>query len=158
MFGLLAAVSYASYLLALRGARRRANEGVESIATVATLTLISAVILAGLVRLEGETFAIPSMATFGILVAYAVLIQVIAWVLISGALPHVPASRAGLVLLLQPTLAFGWDLALFGRPTSIVELLGAALTLVAIYLGLTGRTQQQVPPDSQQASSGSQQA
>jgi len=150
-FGLLAAVAYASYLLALRGAGRRAGDGVEAVATVATLSLVSAVVLAGLVRLEGETFAIPSLSTFGVLLAYAVLIQVVAWVLISGALPRVPASRAGLLLLLQPTLAFVWDILLFARPTSAVELSGAALTLGAIYLGLTSAGQQQPPAVSRQA-------
>lgn len=150
-FGLLAAVSYASYLLALRGARRRAAEGVDAIATVATLSLISAVALAGLVHLEGETFAIPNASTFGMLIAYAVLIQVVAWVVISGALPHVPASRAGLLLLLQPTLAFVWDILLFDRPTTALELAGAVMTLGAIYLGVTSSGQQQAPGASQQA-------
>jgi len=153
VLGLLAAVSYASYLLALRGARRRASEGVEPIATVATLSLVSAVVLGGLVQLEGETFAIPSFGTFGILMAYAVLIQVVAWVVISGALPRVPASRAGLLLLLQPTLAFVWDMLLFARPTSALEFAGAALTLGAIYLGLTSAGQPQHAP-----ATGSQQA
>jgi drug/metabolite transporter (DMT)-like permease len=139
-FGLLTAVSYGSYLLTLRQARRRAG-GADAMATVATLSLISAAILAALVWLEGETFAIPDLTNAGVLLSYAVVIQVVAWVLISSGLPGVAASRAGLVLLLQPTFAFVWDLVLFRRPTSGIELLGAVLTLVAIYLGLTGRPQ-----------------
>lgn len=148
-FGLLTAVSYASYLLTLRLARQRA-EGADVMATVATLSLVSAVILAVAVRLEGESFAIPSGGTAGILLAYAVLIQVIAWVLISSGLPRLAASQAGLLLLLQPTLAFVWDIVMFQRPTSAIELVGALLTLGAIYLGLTGARQQQ-PSGPQQA-------
>jgi len=151
VFGLCTAISYATYLLSLRSARRRAGAGVDAMATVATLSLISAAILAVLVALEGETFAVPDLATAGTLVAYALLIQVVAWVLISSGLPHIPASRAGLVLLLQPTLAFVWDVLLFARPTSIIEACGALLTIGAIYLGLTGRSQQQSPPASQHA-------
>ena len=139
-FGLLTAVSYGSYLVALRQARRRGG-ATDSLATVATLSLISAAILAGLVGVEGETFAVPDLKNAGILLAYAVVAQVLAWVLISSALPHLEASRAGLVLLLQPTLAFGWDLLLFRRPTTSVELSGAVLALGAIYLGLTGRVE-----------------
>ncbi|KPK05187.1 MAG: hypothetical protein AMS20_07145 [Gemmatimonas sp. SG8_28] len=139
-FGLLTAVSYGSYLLALRQARRRAGRA-DAMATVASLSLLSAVILAGMVWLEGETFAIPDVRNAGVLLSYAIVVQVVAWVLISSGLPGVAASRAGLLLLLQPTLAFVWDLLLFARPTSSVELLGAVLTLVAIYLGLTGRRQ-----------------
>lgn len=141
-FGLLTAVSYASYLLTLRLARQRAD-GADVMATVATLSLVSAAILAVSVRLEGETFAIPTAGTAGILLAYAVLIQVIAWVLISSGLPRLAASQAGLLLLLQPTLAFVWDIVLFRRPTSAIELVGAVITLGAIYLGLTGARQQQ---------------
>ena len=137
-FGLLTAVSYGSYLVSLRQARRRGG-ATDSLATVATLSLISAAILAGLVGVEGETFAVPDLRNAGILLAYAVLAQVLAWVLISSGLPHLEASRAGLVLLLQPTLAFVWDLLLFHRPTTTVELGGAVVALGAIYLGLTGR-------------------
>jgi len=58
----------------------------------------------------------------------------------------------GLILLLQPALAFVWDILFFGRPTRAVELVGAAITLGAIYLGLTGRQpQQQLPSEAEQA-------
>ncbi len=137
-FGLLTAVSYGSYLITLRQARRRAGTA-EAMATIATLSLLSAAILAALVQLEGETFAIPDLPNAGILLTYAVVVQVTGWVLISSGLPGLEASRAGLLLLLQPTLAFVWDLVLFSRPTSGIELLGALMTLVAIYLGLTGQ-------------------
>jgi len=145
-FGLLTAVSYGSYLVSLRQARRRGG-ATDSLATVATLSLISAVILAGLVGLEGETFAVPDVKNAGILLAYGVLAQVVAWVLISSGLPHLEASRAGLVLLLQPTLAFVWDLLLFHRPTTPVELLGAVVAIGAIYLGLTGRSERRLAGD-----------
>lgn len=148
-FGLLTAVSYGSYLVSLRQARSRGG-ATDSLATVATLSLISAAILAGLVGVERETFAVPDLGNAGILLAYAVLAQVLAWVLISSGLPHLEASRAGLVLLLQPTLAFVWDLLLFRRPTTPVELSGAVLALGAIYLGLTGRTE--VSPSGEQGS------
>ena len=39
------------------------------------------------------------------------------------------------VLLLQPALAFIWDVVLFDRPTAVLEVVGAMLALVAIYLG-----------------------
>jgi drug/metabolite transporter (DMT)-like permease len=43
-----------------------------------------------------------------------------------------------LILLLQPSLAFVWDVVLFDRPTQATEVLGAVLALVAIYLGAVG--------------------
>jgi len=47
----------------------------------------------------------------------------------------VPASRVGLILLLQPTLAFIWDVLIFARPFGTQEIAGAALAIAAIGLG-----------------------
>jgi drug/metabolite transporter (DMT)-like permease len=49
------------------------------------------------------------------------------------------AALIGLILLLQPTLAFVWDVLFFARPAMPLEVLGVLLTLVAIYLGTTSR-------------------
>jgi drug/metabolite transporter (DMT)-like permease len=64
-----------------------------------------------------------------------VLCQAIGWIFISRALSRIQASRAGLILLLQPTLAFVWDVLFFSRPTVALDVIGASLTLAAIYLG-----------------------
>ena len=150
VLGLLTALCYASYLLTLRKAQAEVGE-LDAVSTMAVLCLISATLLVGAVWLEGETFRIPDGETFGVLLAYALVPQVAGWLLISTALPKVQASRAGLILLLQPALAFVWDLLFFGRPTKAVELLGAMITLGAIYLGLTGRQpQQQLPSEAEQ--------
>ncbi len=138
VLGVLTALCYASYLLSLRRAQAEPRAP-DAMVTVAVLCLVAAVLAAGAVGLEGESFRIPDRWTWSVLVAYALVPQVAGWVLISRALPRVEASRAGLILLLQPSLAFVWDLLLFGRPTTPVELLGAGLTLCAIYLGATGR-------------------
>lgn len=45
------------------------------------------------------------------------------------------ASQVGLILLLQPMLAFVWDVLFFRRSFGGVQLAGAALALAAIYLG-----------------------
>jgi drug/metabolite transporter (DMT)-like permease len=47
----------------------------------------------------------------------------------------VGASQVGLVLLLQPACAFIWDSLFFGRQFTFIELTGAGITLIAIYLG-----------------------
>jgi len=138
LLGVLTGLFYASYILTLR--RAQAAVGAPSaMVTVAALCLVGAVVAAGAVVLEGESFRIPDAWTWGVLVAYGLIPQVAGWVLISRALPRLEMSRTGLVLLLQPALAFVWDLLLFRRPTTTVELLGATLTLCAIYLGATGR-------------------
>ncbi len=148
LLGVLTGLFYASYILSLRWAQS-APGAPSAMVTVALLCLVGSVFAAGAVQIEGESFRIPDAWSWGVLIAYGLIPQVAGWVLISRALPQVEASRAGLVLLLQPALAFVWDLLLFRRPTTAVELLGAALTLCAIYLGATGRrpVSNTPPPD-----------
>ena len=44
-------------------------------------------------------------------------------------------TLAGLILTLQPLLALLWDILIFGRGLSALELVGACLTVAGIYLG-----------------------
>jgi len=52
------------------------------------------------------------------------------------------------VLLLQPTLAFTWDVLFFHRPTDVTDVVGAGLALAAIYLGTTRPRGEDVNPAS----------
>lgn len=137
-FGLATAVTYAGYLLTLR---RSQSEPVRLGATpnLAIITLITAGLLAASNTIEGHSLAIPDAQTWTSLVAYGVFCQALGWIVISRALPHVDASRAGLILLLQPSLTFIWDVLFFGRPTTFIEVFGALLALGAIYLGNTAK-------------------
>ena len=85
--------------------------------------------------MEGKSFAIPSYADLGWLVAYGVLSHCIGWLFITSALSEVSSVEAGLALLLQPTLSFVWDVLFFGRQMTATELVGACIALFAIYLG-----------------------
>ena len=55
---------------------------------------------------------------------------------------EVTAVEMGLALLLQPTLSFAWDVLFFDRPMTAIELTGAGIALVAIYLGSRPASQQ----------------
>jgi drug/metabolite transporter (DMT)-like permease len=105
---------------------------------MANLTLVSfssAAILAPVALAEGSSFAIFDIQTLLSLIAYGIFSQALGWILISTGLPATRASRAGLLLLLQPALAFVWDVLFFKRETSIIGYTGVALTIFAIYLG-----------------------
>lgn len=141
IFGLVTALSYACYLLVLRWAvRRRPNLGAT--ANVALISLACAGLLALEMARAGESFAIPSPADWGWLLIYGLACHGLGWVLISLGLGRIPASRAGLALLLQPTLSFVWDMLFFARPTTGLEASGAALALGAIYLGSASQGEQ----------------
>jgi len=133
-FGALTALLYATFLLVLRHVQS-GPEAPEPVVTVAILSIVGAVVLAAYVWIGDESFVVTDRNTWTLLVAYAIVCHVIGWVLISTGLPGLEASRAGLVLLLQPALAFVWDVVFFDRPTAVIELLGAVLALAAIYLG-----------------------
>ena len=134
IFGLLTGVFYAAYILALRRARL-ADPEPSPAGDLAIASFACALCLGAVAPVTGESLVLPHAEAAGLLASYALVAQVLGWVLISGALSRVPASRVGLVLLLQPTLAFVWDVWFFDRPFSLREGAGAALTLAAIYLG-----------------------
>jgi drug/metabolite transporter (DMT)-like permease len=61
--------------------------------------------------------------------------QCLGWLAISSGLAGVRPALAGLILLLQPTLSYLWDVLFFDKPTGLVELCGVALALGGIYCG-----------------------
>jgi drug/metabolite transporter (DMT)-like permease len=134
IYGVLTAISYAFYLLSLRAARRE-RERVSAVANLAVVSLVTAVLLTMVAGITGESLRIPDGHTLLVLVAYGVLCQALGWIVISRTFHQVDASRAALILLLQPALTFLWDIAFFGRPTTMIEAGGAALAIVAIYMG-----------------------
>ena len=105
------------------------------------VSAFSALFLIPVVLMSGETFTIPTVASFGSLVGLALFSQTIGWILITTNLPRVSPSIAGLLLLLQPALAFVWDVLLLDRPTTFINWLGVLVVLLAIYLGMTGSKQ-----------------
>lgn len=133
---LFCAVMYTFYLLVLRRSQMR-DVRLRPIANLAIISVITAAMLGPVGYLQGEKFAIPDAQTAWSLVGLGVLCQAVGWIIISWAVTKIEASRVGLLLLLQPTLTFVWDILFFDRPTTSVEILGALLTIVAIYFGST---------------------
>ena len=138
IFGLFAAAFYSAFTLSLRALQARTT-ALPTLATLAWVSLVSAGCLAVSALVEGQSFAIVNIKTLFSLLALGLVSQVLGWVVIATALPRLRASLAGLLLLLQPLLAFAWDVLFFHRPATLVNLAGVALALGAIYMGGTGR-------------------
>jgi drug/metabolite transporter (DMT)-like permease len=134
IFGLLTAVFYAAYILALRRARAESPAG-SIVSDLMIVSFVSAGMLFAGSGLGGAGISLPDPHSAWLLAGYALVAQVLGWLLIAGSLPHVAASRVGLILLLQPTLAFLWDVLIFARPFGPREMAGAALAIIAIGLG-----------------------
>jgi len=137
VLALLAAVSYAGYILVLRNFQSKF--AVSAFPTIGLVALITSVVLALEALAIKESFAIPDLQSWGALAGYGLFSQVLGWVLISNGLPKIEASRAGLILLLQPTFSFVWDILFFNRATTWLELSGALIALFAIYMGVTAK-------------------
>ena len=130
--GLATGVAYAAYNLGLKRAQREAPLAVEPILVVSTLQCALLLGLAGVA--EGVSFAIPDARSLAALVALGLIGQCLGWVLIGRALPRLRVATVGLLLLLQPLLAFVFDVLLFARPTAAHEWIGVAMSLAGIFI------------------------
>ena len=138
MMGILTAFLYASFLLSLR--KLQADMATSSFFYVLMLvSIVTAFFLAIEMIRSGDTFTIPTIKSLFALGSLGLFSQVIGWILITNALPHVRASYSGLILLLQPALAFIWDVLFFHRPTTLLNWAGVILALFAIYIATTGK-------------------
>ncbi len=137
LFGLLTALSYTVFLLSLRRIQS-AKDAALRFTPLMFVSLFSALFLGLMLLASGTSFAVPTMTGIFSLVALGLFSQAIGWILIATAMPKIRASFTGLVLLLQPSLSFLWDVLFFSRPTTMLHWLGVTITLAAIYLGLTG--------------------
>jgi len=131
--GLATGVAYATYNLGLKRTQLEAGLGhAEPVLVVSTLQC--AVMLALAAAAEGVSFAIPDARSLSALLALGLIGQCLGWVLIGRALPRLRVATVGLLLLLQPLVAFMFDVLLFDRATAVHEWVGVGVTLAGIFL------------------------
>jgi drug/metabolite transporter (DMT)-like permease len=136
ILGLGAALCYAAYLLVLRWLQSRTSSP-SSLANLGTISLSTALLLAAAAWQQCDSFTIPDKQSWLSLLGYALFSQVCGWWLIARGLPRVRISSSGLLLLLQPALAYTWDMLFFDPKITAASACGAATALAAIYLGIT---------------------
>jgi drug/metabolite transporter (DMT)-like permease len=134
ILGLLTAVAYAGYMLTMRVARTGSPHRLPT-REVAIVSLGSAAILGISALTEGVSLAVPTLSDAAWLLAYGLVSHCLGLLFIASSLPKVSTTEAGIALLLQPTLSFAWDVLFFARPLTATELAGAAIALLAIYMG-----------------------
>lgn len=156
VMGLVAAVAYSGFLLLLRSSnfadpgpatdeadRLRgtgANDQRHRAAALTDATMIGGLgaVLAGVV--VGDLNLIPSWPAHGWLIAVALNSQVVGWLLISYALPRLPAVVTSVLLLLQPVGAVLLGIVLLDESPSLVQLGGVGLVLVGIVVATASDT------------------
>jgi drug/metabolite transporter (DMT)-like permease len=133
IFGLLTAVSYTGYMLFMRQAQIDSKH-VLPVREIAIMSLLVALSLGVIAQMEGESLAINSLQDLSLLLAYGLFSHATGLILIASALAKVTTAEVGIVLLLQPSLSFIWDVLLFNRSFTLVEFIGVSMVLVAIYM------------------------
>lgn len=132
--GLLTAVFYGAYLLAVSHLRRYYN--------AATILLwsgaVSAVLLLPVIVLTEPALFPQTLAGWSVLLVLSLLVHAGGQGLITYALAHLPAHFSSLTLLLQPIVAALLGAWIFSETLSATQFIGGALVLTAIALARNG--------------------
>ena len=135
VLGTATGVAYAVYMLSTRHAQRAGHVRLAPAQLLCVSSLLCASVLGIAALVEGDSFALPDMRAWSALLGLGFFGQVLGWVLLTRAMPQLPASLIGLLLLLQPALSFVFDVILFARPTRALDWIGVGLSLLGIFIG-----------------------
>lgn len=128
--GAVASFAYAFFTLAL--ARARAGMTARRVLAWVSVTCLAGFALLAL--LQGDAFGpFPAKAWWS-LVGLGVVVQVLAWWLISWGLGHIDANLGSIGLLVQPVATVGLGWLLLAEPVRPVQGLGSLLILAGIAL------------------------
>lgn len=146
LLGLVAALTYAGYLMVMRGVNRTAGTAAPVAISTASTAIVSA--LAGLAM--GSLDVIPSLPGHFWLLLLGLSAQGAGYLFISYSLPRLPAAVTSIILLAQPVIAVFTAMFLVPESPSLEQLLGVAfviggIALATVPLGL--RRQRRLEPE-----------
>jgi drug/metabolite transporter (DMT)-like permease len=133
--GLVTAMFYAGYILAVKGLRDRGETTLYLMAVTSTIT---ALFLFPVALATGETMLPASAFGWWILIGLALISHAAGQGLIAYALAHLPAAFSSVSLLSQPVMAalFAW--MLLSEGLTPLQILGGLIVLAGIYLARRG--------------------
>jgi drug/metabolite transporter (DMT)-like permease len=131
--GVTAGAFYASYIMLLRTSNRRFLAPSAGPMFDATLGAALGGVLVAAVGI-GDFTAGPSWPAHGWLVVLALVVQVAGWMLITVALPRLPALETSAMILLQPVGALVWGRIFFDETLSGVQAAGVVVVLAGLAL------------------------
>jgi drug/metabolite transporter (DMT)-like permease len=137
VLGLIAALGYSAFLLLLRAGNRDQRHRAAALFD-ATLIGGSGALAAGIGL--GNVALAPTWPAHGWLIVLALNSQVLGWLLISYALPRLPAVVTSVLLLLQPASAVVLGVVLLAEAPSSIQLLGVGLVLAGIAVATASDT------------------
>jgi drug/metabolite transporter (DMT)-like permease len=132
--GVLTAVFYAGYMLAIKAASERATTA----SIMAISTTIAAIALLPYALATADVFLPQSASGWLVLIGLALIPHVAGQSLIAWGFAHLPAAFSSVSLLLQPVLAAIYAWALLGEVLAPGQMLGGVVVLAGIYLAKRG--------------------
>lgn len=135
--GVVTAVFYAAYLLAVKGLRDR---GETTLHLMAVTSSVTALILFPVALATGERMLPASAAGWWILLGLALVSHAAGQGLIAYALAHLPAAFSSVSLLFQPVMAAMFAWVLLAEPLVALQVTGGLVVLLGIYLARRGST------------------
>jgi len=132
--GLLTAVFYAGYMLAIKAASERTTTA----GIMAVSTSVAAIALFPYALATADVFVPQSASGWLILIGLALIPHVAGQSLIAYGFAHLPAAFSSVSLLLQPVLAAIYAWALLGEAIGPTQMLGGLVVLAGIYLAKRG--------------------
>ncbi len=130
LYGVITAVAYAGYLLAVGRARDSAGGFQVMLASTAVAALITAAVTAA----TGEVFWPASGRGWAVLAGLALLVHVLGQGGIVWALGRLPAPLSSVVILIQPVVAAGLGWWWLGEELGPLDALSAALVLAGVLI------------------------
>ncbi|MCB2224332.1 MAG: DMT family transporter [Actinobacteria bacterium] len=132
LLGVSTALTYTLYLVVFRQANRMDPAPAPGPMLDATLGLVAGSVVFAL--FEANFALAPSWPAHGWFLGLGVLVQGAGWMLITVALPRLPALETSVMLLLQPTLAVIWARLIFAEALSPLQWAGVAVVLGGVVL------------------------
>jgi drug/metabolite transporter (DMT)-like permease len=134
-FGVVTAMFYAGYILAVKGLRDRGETTLYLMAVTSTIT---AIFLFPAALASGDEMLPYSAFGWWMLVGLALVSHAAGQGLIAYALAHLPAAFSSVSLLFQPVMAalFAW--VLLAEPLVALQVVGGLVVLFGIYLARRG--------------------
>jgi drug/metabolite transporter (DMT)-like permease len=133
--GMITAMFYAWYLLAVKGLRDR---GAGTLHLMAVTTTITALILLPVALVSGERMLPETAAGWWTLAGLALVSHAGGQGLIAYALAHLPAGFSSVSLLFQPVMAAVFAWVLLAEPLVALQIAGGVVVLVGIWLARRG--------------------
>jgi drug/metabolite transporter (DMT)-like permease len=138
VYGVLTGIAYSGFLLVLRQGSKDLRRPAGPLFTA---TLSSAIFCALIGAVIGDLDLTPSLSATGWLVVLALSSQVLGWLLISSALPRLPAVVTSILLTLQPVLSVVFAALIIDESPSRLQLAGAGCILSGLIVATVGRRQ-----------------